>query len=80
MKTHIKHIFRKLNLRDRTQAVILAYDVGLVEPKSQLKTLVSPASGDTTLGVACRPPLPLKWTTSSLRGATTPRLPGRSLR
>jgi DNA-binding NarL/FixJ family response regulator len=33
VKTHIKHIFGKLDLRDRTQAVILAYDAGLVEPK-----------------------------------------------
>lgn len=33
VKTHIKRIFMKLNLRDRTQAVIFAYDVGLVEPK-----------------------------------------------
>jgi DNA-binding NarL/FixJ family response regulator len=34
VKTHIKRIFMKLNLRDRTQAVILAYDAGLVEPRS----------------------------------------------
>jgi RNA polymerase sigma factor (sigma-70 family) len=34
VKTHIKRIFMKLDLRDRTQAVIFAYDVGLVEPKS----------------------------------------------
>jgi DNA-binding NarL/FixJ family response regulator len=33
VKTHVKHIFGKLDLRDRTQAVIFAYDVGLVEPK-----------------------------------------------
>jgi DNA-binding NarL/FixJ family response regulator len=33
VKTHLKRIFYKLGLRDRTQAVIFAYDVGLVEPK-----------------------------------------------
>lgn len=33
VKTHVKHIFGKLNLRDRAQAVIFAYDVGIVEPK-----------------------------------------------
>ena len=35
VKTHVKHIFEKLNLRDRTQAAILAYDIGLVEPKGR---------------------------------------------
>lgn len=33
VKTHVKHIFGKLNLRDRAQAVIFAYDAGLVEPR-----------------------------------------------
>ncbi len=33
VKTHIKRIFMKLDLRDRTQAVIFAYDAGLVTPK-----------------------------------------------
>ncbi len=35
VKTHVKHIFDKLDLRDRTQAAILAYDIGLVEPKGR---------------------------------------------
>lgn len=34
VKTHVKHIFAKLDLRDRTQAVVFAYDTGLVEPRS----------------------------------------------
>jgi DNA-binding NarL/FixJ family response regulator len=32
VKTHINHILAKLNVRDRIQAVVLAYDHGLVEP------------------------------------------------
>jgi DNA-binding NarL/FixJ family response regulator len=34
VKTHVKHIFEKLDVRDRTQAVIFAYDVGAVKPRA----------------------------------------------
>ena len=32
VKTHVARIFAKLNLRDRAQAVVVAYEAGLVEP------------------------------------------------
>ena len=34
IKTHLSSIFRKLEVRDRVQAVIAAYDAGLVAPAS----------------------------------------------
>ena len=35
VKTHVKHVYTKLGTRDRAQAVIAAYESGLVSPGSQ---------------------------------------------
>ena len=42
VKTHVSHVFDTLDLRDRAQAVVLAYEAGLIRPGSV------PDAADTT--------------------------------
>ena len=41
VKTHVAHIFQKLDLHDRAQAVVLAYESGLVTPGDAHKVRAS---------------------------------------
>jgi DNA-binding NarL/FixJ family response regulator len=37
VRTHVTHIFQKLDLRDRAQAVVLAYQMGIFDADDSLR-------------------------------------------
>ena len=55
MKSQVNRILTKLNLRDRAQAIVLAYESGLIEPGSSTPTAVSPQAPELMSKMPPRP-------------------------
>ena len=49
MKTHVNHIFTKLDLRDRAAAVVFAFDHGLVQPTPEADRVTPSEAGSDLL-------------------------------